>query len=169
MRKSNVIVAIIVVLVSIFLLWLWFYLGFNHVDNPLDLVLSIIWWVIVAIAIFAIVKVEKRRKEYLRTTYIGSNYLYNPQVGIVNVEPDSTMIETLIQTLDELKYNFKIEDIPDDLNPRFKWIVRSEKFDDNGDKWEGEVVSTSDPEGDPILFENREELEDIISSRPQAA
>lgn len=170
MKKSNVVAVIITVIVSIFLLWLWFYLGFNHIDNPLDLVLSIIWWVIIAIAIFAVSRVEKRRKQHKRTSYIGANYLYNPESGIVNVEPDSTMIDTLNETLDDMKYNFKTKDIPDDMDPKFTWIVRSAKFKKDGDEWEGEVVSTAHPDDEPIEFEDREQLEQILTGkyRPQA-
>lgn len=163
MKKSNVIVAILVVIVSIFLLWLWYYLGFNYIDNPLDLVLSIVWWVIVAVAIFAICRVEKRRKEHLRTTYLGSRYLYNPESGVVEVEPDSTMIDTLAEVLDDLKYKFKVEDMPDDMDPKFSLIVYSKKFKDDGDTWEGEVIRTADPDADPMIFEDREELAYIIN------
>ena len=29
-------------------MWAWFALGFNHVDDPLDLVVAIVWWLAVA-------------------------------------------------------------------------------------------------------------------------
>ena len=47
MKKSNWIGLAIAVLVDVFLLWLWFFLGFNQVDSPLDLVISIIWLVVI--------------------------------------------------------------------------------------------------------------------------
>ena len=42
MKKSNVLITAVIVVVSAFLLWLWYNLGFNHVDSPLDLVLSVV-------------------------------------------------------------------------------------------------------------------------------
>lgn len=50
MKKSNVIVFVLLALASAFFLWLWYFLGLNRVDEPLDLVLSIVcggwssWW-----------------------------------------------------------------------------------------------------------------------------
>ena len=49
MKKSNVIVTAIIVVLSAFLLWLWYSLGLNTVDQPLDLVVSVVWWALVAI------------------------------------------------------------------------------------------------------------------------
>ena len=45
MKKSNVIVLAVAALVAAFLLFLWYYLGFNRIDNPFDLVLTICWWI----------------------------------------------------------------------------------------------------------------------------
>lgn len=44
MRKSNYLILGILVVASIFFLWMWYALNFNLVDNPLDLVLTIVWW-----------------------------------------------------------------------------------------------------------------------------
>ena len=38
MKKSNVIVFVLLALASAFFLWLWYFLGLNRVDEPLDLV-----------------------------------------------------------------------------------------------------------------------------------
>ncbi|BCS58508.1 hypothetical protein ADLECEL_23930 [Adlercreutzia equolifaciens subsp. celatus] len=38
MRKNNWIVAAIAAVACGVLLWAWFALGFNHVDDPLDLI-----------------------------------------------------------------------------------------------------------------------------------
>lgn len=42
MRKSNWLVAVMAALSCAVLLGLWFQLGFNHVDDPLDLVIAIV-------------------------------------------------------------------------------------------------------------------------------
>ena len=51
MKKSNVIVFVLLALASAFFLWLWYFLGLNRVDEPLDLVLSIVWWLVIVVAI----------------------------------------------------------------------------------------------------------------------
>ena len=54
MKKSNVIVFVLLALASAFFLWLWYFLGLNRVDEPLDLVLSIVWWLVIVVAIAVI-------------------------------------------------------------------------------------------------------------------
>ena len=61
MKKSNVIVFVLLALASAFFLWLWYFLGLNRVDEPLDLVLSIVWWLVIVVAIAVIVKMEQQR------------------------------------------------------------------------------------------------------------
>ena len=43
MKKSNVIITVVLAAVSIFLLALWYMLGFNEIDSPLDLVISVLF------------------------------------------------------------------------------------------------------------------------------
>ena len=73
MKKFNVILTVLIAAVSAFLLWLWFNLGFNTVDAPLDLILSVVWWAIVAVGIAFVVKTEKTRRESVRTVYVGDS------------------------------------------------------------------------------------------------
>ena len=40
----------------------------------------------------------------------------------------------------------------------FRWVMRSRKFDRNGDDWEGEVVPAHDPDAEPRPFASREDL-----------
>ena len=44
------------------------------------------------------------------------------------------------------------------VRPAFRWVVRSRKFDRNGDDWEGEVVAAHDPGAEPRPFSSREDL-----------
>lgn len=66
MKKSNIVVFTIAAVVSVFLLGLWFFLGFNQIDSPLDLVVSVIWWVAIVVSVLAIGKVESNRREKIR-------------------------------------------------------------------------------------------------------
>ena len=42
MRKSNWLVVAIAAVAAGLMLWAWYALGFNHVDDPLDLVVAIV-------------------------------------------------------------------------------------------------------------------------------
>ena len=58
MKKSNVIITVILAAVSIFLLALWYWLGFNEIDSPLDLVISVVWWAVIVAGIAVAAKTE---------------------------------------------------------------------------------------------------------------
>ena len=47
MRKSNWIIAAILLVASLVFLWLWQALEFNLVDNPIDVVVTAVWWVVI--------------------------------------------------------------------------------------------------------------------------
>ena len=178
MKKSNWIVYIVALVISASLLWLWFFLGFDHVDAPLDLVLSIIWWVLVALACFGIHRVEKKRRERLRTCYLTKSLLYNSEAGtrsLSSSEPDD-MVETMRDVLSNLDYGFDIQARPEDANGRqlpFAYVIRSKTFkidkdsenqrrSDESIEWEGEVVVTARPNNDPIPFDSPQKLREIL-------
>ena len=86
MKKSNVIVFVLLALASAFFLWLWYFLGLNRVDEPLDLVLSIVWWLVIVVAIAVIVKMERTRRQRVRTVYVGDCATYNSEQGLATIE-----------------------------------------------------------------------------------
>ena len=63
MRKSNWIIAAVLLLASVAFLWIWHALQFDLVDNPLDIVVTVVWWVVIAAACVAIHWAEKKRQE----------------------------------------------------------------------------------------------------------
>ena len=71
MRKSNWIILAVLVIASIFFLWLWYYLKFDLVDHPRDLILTILWWVVVLAACVGIHYVEKMRQRNIRTAFLA--------------------------------------------------------------------------------------------------
>ena len=79
MRKSNWLVATLAVVASAALLWAWFALGFNHVDDPLDLIVAILWWVVVAAVVGAILWAESKRRQKMRLAFVGEGIIYNPE------------------------------------------------------------------------------------------
>ena len=85
MKKSNWIGLAIAVLVDVFLLWLWFFLGFNLVDSPFDLVISIIWLVAIVAIVVVANRLERQRAKRLRTVYVSSSAVFNKERGLVSL------------------------------------------------------------------------------------
>lgn len=177
MKKSNVVVFIIAIIASAFLLWLWFFLGFNRIDAPFDLVLSIVWWVVIVVACVGIWRLEKKRQERIRTCFVADRLVYNSEVGTKPAVGAELVVMRIHDILKDLKYNFTTKDLPE--NTTFDFVVRSKVFDlqreedkENGVEeelvWEGEVGVVARPDEDPIPFESREELF-IIMEREIAA
>jgi len=160
MKVNNVIVYVLTVLVSAFLLWLWYYLGLSKVDNPLDLVLSIIWWAMVAVAIIAIAMLEKRRKERIRTVYVYDRSVFNSEDGMRFFEQPAQLVDLIGDMLDNLKYNFKQKAFPNKNEFPARYLVRTKKLNDN--TWEGEVVTVRTKR--ETKFDSREELFAILTS-----
>ena len=61
MSKSNIIVTVVLAALSILLLGLWYFQGFSATD-PLDLVLAVVWWVVIAIGAVLVAKVGKTNR-----------------------------------------------------------------------------------------------------------
>lgn len=164
MRKSNwFVVAIAVVAVAV-LLWLWYFLGFNRIDSPLDLVIAIVWWVVIALVVIAIKRAEDKRREKMRIAFIGDGFLYNPESGLVVPDQGESEVALLERTLANMTYPDKVVALDDDERLTFRWIVRSLKFADDGDVWEGEVSPAHKPDEDPISFESRDDLIALLSA-----
>lgn len=159
MKKSNAIVFIIVVALSVFLLWLWFFLGFNYIDDPLDLVLSITWWALVALAGVAVYRVERKRRERIRTCYLAEGRVYNTETGMLVLGEDGVaedVVECVHDILKDLEYGFKIQDLPDEdedtpRNELFNVVVRTRTFkiakEADEEQPEGESEESEEPGG----------------------
>ena len=191
MKKSNVIVFVLLALASAFFLWLWFFLGLNQVDEPLDLVLSIVWWAVIAVAIAVIVKMERTRRQRVRTVYVGDQATFNSERGLAAIEGSQPMPEVIAGILQNLKYDFSREDFPDKDRFTVKYFVRTKQFDAEEKQdaesaeveerasvdaaeshieqktWKGEVFIVETKEERP--FDTPEELASILASLEQAA
>ena len=159
MKKSNVIITVILALISIGLLWLWFYLGLNHVDEPLDLILSIVWWVVIVLVIVAILKIEKTRRARVRTMYVGDEAFFSSETGLVSYPEKSQLITLVEGVLKDLTYGFRKQDTPDPDQFTVRAIIRTTDMGD--DIWEGTVVNVATKE--EKSFETREELAALLA------
>lgn len=164
MRKSNWIIAAILLLASVAFLWIWHALQFDLVDNPLDIVVTIIWWVVIIAACFAIHWAEKKRQERIRTVFVAPGLVYNSEVGVVRLNPEGELVDALQTILSSLTYGFDLAELPANSRVKFKQIVRSSRFADAGKVWEGEVVEVAHPDR-PVPFHSRQELLTIVGSK----
>ena len=186
MKKSNVIIFVLLALASAFFLWLWYFLGLNRVDEPLDLVLSVVWWAVIAVAIAVIVKMERTRRRRVRTVYVGESAAFNSERGMVAIEGSRPMPEVIAGILLDLKYDFSREEFPDKDRFPVRYFVRTKQFEAekrDGDggagegspqaepieqkTWKGEVFVVKTKEERP--FETPEELASILASLEEAA
>ena len=152
MKKSNWIIAVVLVLVSALLLWLWFYLGLNRIDKPVDLMLSILWWVVVVALILLIVRSERIRKERIRTMYVAEGILFNSEAGLLNFAGSDQLVAVMNRVLRDLDYDFTTQELPEREEFKTGLLVKTEKY--GNDNWTGEVVVIESQEQQP--FESKE-------------
>lgn len=161
MKKSNWLIAGLLVVASVIFLAMWYVMGFNLIDDPLDLVISIVWWVVIIAICLLIQWSENKRRRSIRTTLLAPGVMYNPEVGVVEVAPGQTHAQTLERILSNLTYGFDTEENANEQHIRFKQIVRSKKFANDGDTWTGEVVDVANP-NQVRYFQNKAELARLI-------
>lgn len=161
MRKSNWIIAAILLVASLAFLWLWQALQFNLVDNPIDIVVTVVWWVVIVAGCVAIHLAEKRRQERIRTVFLAPGLVYNCEAGVLRVEPGASSVDAIRKVLVNLTYSFDLAELPANSRVRFQQIVRTERFADGGRTWEGEVVEVRRPDA-PRPFHNQQELVSLL-------
>ena len=110
------------------------------------------------LAIYAIVRVERARKERIRTVYVSGKRLFNFEVGEVKLDEATRIDEGIYKLINDITYGFSRREAleKEDFNPRY--FVRTHKV--SSDVWEGEVVNTWSKRA--IEFKTRKELSEII-------
>ena len=196
MRSSNRIILIVALIIAVLLLALWYFLGFDKVDSPLDLVLFCCWCVLICVASALIANREKVRREAVNTCYLAPMKLYNSEKGLQDLVAGESPVARIQQVLEGLEYNFHMEPFPGDQDEEgnqtekidFVYVVRTKKFkvkdqdNANGEgqqqpdqgqqkevSWEGEVAVVARPNDDPKPFSSREELLAILEGPTPAA
>lgn len=164
MKKSNVIVLAVAALVAAFLLFLWYYLGFNHIDSPFDLLLTVVWWLGIALIVGGIIYVERKRQRQIRTIYVSPTALYNSEQGIVALH-GTTLMEAMRGILGELEYSFAKEDLPDRKTFDYRFVVQTDEYKEGNEEkgeeptWKGTVTKIDRENGNvETSFEDEQEL-----------
>lgn len=169
MKASNIAITAVLVVVSAFLLWLWYYLGFSTVDSVTDVVAIAVWWAVIVIGIVAVVRFERSRRRRIRTAYVVDDGFFNSEAGMVARPAAGHMADAIASTVGALRYGFGKADLPAARNvdgtPRFRYIVRTEAYKPAGAQgaggvWRGEVVDVAT--GSIRPFSSRQELAAVI-------
>lgn len=164
MKKSNWIGLAIAVLVDVFLLWLWFFLGFNRIDSPLDLVVSIIWLVAIVAVAAAVNRLERQREKRLRTIYVSSTAIFNKERGLVLLGSAAAAPSVMECILKDMEYGFDLKEMPKPEEFDCRYVVQTDKFKAAGGEggeptWKGTVVAIDRAAGNREMpFSSRDEL-----------
>lgn len=164
MRKSNVIIVVILVAASLIFLWIWNYLNFSLID-PADLIITIVWWVLILIACVAIHRAEQKRRERIRTIFVADGLLFNNEAGTIRINSDdpNVYIDAMRMVLNNLEYAAETRPDGNQSRVRFKFIVHTNRFSNSGNNWAGDVIQLPDASS-TFRFDNVDELRMILSS-----
>ena len=164
MKKSNWIGLAIAVLVDVFLLWLWFFLGFNQVYSPLDLVISIIWLVAIVAVAAAVNRLERQREKRLRTIYVSSTAVFNKERGLVSLGSAAAAPSVMERILRDMEYGFDLKEMPKPEEFNCRYVVQTDEYKATGGEggdptWKGTVVAIDHAAGNREMpFSSRDEL-----------
>ena len=164
MKKSNWIGLAIAVLVDVFLLWLWFFLGFNRIDSPLDLVISIIWLVAIVAVAAAVNRLERQREKRLRTIYGSSTAVFNKERGLVSLGSAAAAPSVMERILRDMEYGFDLKEMPKPEEFNCRYVVQTDEYKATGGEggeptWKGTVVAIDRAAGNREMpFSSRDEL-----------
>ena len=128
MKKSNWIGLAIAVLVDVFLLWLWFFLGFNQVDSPLDLVISIIWLVVIVAVVVGVNRLERQREKRLRTIYVSPTAVFNKERGLVSLGSAAVAPGVMERILKDMEYGFDLKEMPKPEEFDCRYVVQTDEY-----------------------------------------
>lgn len=129
MKKSNWLITVLIVVILIFLLWLWYFLGFNKIDAPLDLIVSVVWWVLIILFIILIQRAEKARKVRIRTFFVSEKNLYESELGIMDLAPNADLALEMGNAIGKLRYGLHREDVPQAGTLKILFSVRFVQFE----------------------------------------
>ena len=170
MKKNNYLVLGASAIVAALLLALWYYLGFSQIDNPLDLALAIVWWVLIAAIALAIARLERNRKRAIRTIYVSPTALYNFERGVVGLG-DAPSVDAMQEILGNLEYGFDKKALPEQGKFDYRFIVKTDEFkaatdgENSQPTWKGSVVKLDRENGNvETKFEDEQQLREALAA-----
>lgn len=139
MKRSNYIVLGICAVASLFLLWLWWYLGFSQVDAPADVLISVAWWIVIGLMGYGIYRMEQRRRQQMRTVFVSPTSLFNCECGLVECRNTNQRVDLIEEIQKSMKYGMDFLDMPSSEEFDCSYIVRTQDYK-NAENWRGTVV-----------------------------
>ena len=97
----------------------------------------------------------------MRLAFVGEGAGCSPEAGLVMPDAGESELAALERTLSGMAFP---DEVAERVRPAFRWVVRSRKFDRNGEVWEGEVVAAHDPDAEPRPFASREDLAALLAA-----
>lgn len=167
MRKSNWIVFVLFAAAAVLLVVLWYVLGLDKVDAPLDLVLGIVFIVLIALVAFVLIRMELRRRKLLRAIYVAVPDAFNTEYGSLPAGSISMLIDAAGAVLEGLEYATDTLEAPADFEPGF--VIETDRFVAGGVAesdgvvprlWSGRVENSQTGTG--VDFGSIEELREIL-------
>lgn len=164
MRTSNAIVFGVLIALSVALLALYFYLGFNRIGGIGDILLSVLWWAIIAGLIFAITRVEASRRRQMRTVYVSPTAIYNPEHGVIACSNPAERVDRIYQMLSDMRYGFAKQELPSNHAFDCRYVVRTDEFrQGSAPVWNGSVVRVDRATGNrEKAFNTRQTLASML-------
>lgn len=126
MRKSNWVIAALVTVLAVFFVVLWYILGFNRIDAPLDLVLGIVLVLLVIIMIVVLSVQEKHRRKLLRAVYVAVPNAFNTEVGALPAMGADSLVDAAFDTLECISYTTSPVKAPKGFEPTF--VIETDSF-----------------------------------------
>ena len=81
----------------------------------------------------------------MRLAFVGEGAGCSPEAGLVMPDAGESALAALERTLSGMAFPDEVAALDERARSAFRWVMRSRKFDRNGDDWEGEVVPAHDP------------------------
>jgi hypothetical protein len=133
MKKINWIVLIALAAFAVLLLILWYYLGYSQIDNPLDLVLSLVWFAVIVVVALLIALAENKRRAQIRTVYVSPTALFNSERGMVGLK-GVDRVDAIQSVLEDLKYGFDKKELPSAKKFDYQYVVQTDEFKQRGEE-----------------------------------
>lgn len=159
MKTNNWIVYGLCLVISVALLFVWYALGFNKIDQPLDLMVTLIWWALIIVAVILVIVFENKRKQRIRTIYVGKDFIYNSESGIKGFADQEQLAQVMGDTLSGLTYNFEKSEIAEDKQDQIEYVVYTDKYAANS--WKGDVAMR---EAEAMPFHDKSQLMAILQT-----
>ena len=133
MKKINWIVLIALAAFAVLLLILWYYLGYNQIDNPLDLTLALVWLAVIVVVALLIALAENKRRAQIRTVYVSPTALFNSERGMVGLK-GVDRVDAIQSVLEDLKYGFDKKELPSSKKFDYQYVVQTDEFKQRGEE-----------------------------------